>query len=146
MSSISPRKTRDLLARRRDQFVRHVAFVGEIDPRLDQRRCLDDLSPPVFGALAQQSLELPQRLPPLRFGVGVDQVVEAFRFGQIELAVLECAARELARFRRAHAVDPAELFEERGEHGAAAVQLQLGDVFAGRTVWLRKVTARPRRR
>ena len=94
--------------------------------------------PPVLRALTEQSLELPQRLSPLRLGVGMDQIIETLGLGQIELAVLECAPRKLARLRRPQAVDPAELLEDRGKHGAAAVHLQFGDVFAGRTVRSRK--------
>ena len=69
----------------------------------------------------------------------MNQIVEAFRLGQIELAVLECAARELARLCRAHAFDAAELLKNRRQYRAAAVHLQLGDVFAGRAVRCRKV-------
>ena len=92
----------DLRQRRRDQFGRHVAFVGEIDPGFDQRRGLDDLRAPVARAVAEQALQLTQRLAALPVGVGMDQIVETFGLGEIELAVLERAAGEFAGLGGAH--------------------------------------------
>ena len=43
-----------------------------------------------------------QRLAPLAIGVGVNQIIETFGFGEIELAVLECPAGKLAGLRNAH--------------------------------------------
>ena len=53
-------------------------------------------SPPAFVKRAQRALELPQGLPPLRLGFGMDKIGDGFGFGQIQLAVFESAARELA--------------------------------------------------
>ena len=61
----------------------------------------------------------------------IDQVGEAFDRGEIELAVLEGAAGELAGLGRPQAVKRRERSKRRGDHRAAAVQLQLGDVLAG---------------
>ena len=86
---------------RRPQFRGHIAFIGKIDAGLDQRRRLDDALAPVACAIAEQALQLPQRLAALAIRVGVNEIVEALGLGEIELAVLERAARELARLSRA---------------------------------------------
>ena len=52
-------------------------------------------------------LQLPIGLPALRFGLGADQIGQALDRGEIELAVLEGAARELAGLRRPQALDRA---------------------------------------
>ena len=46
--------------------------------------------------VAEQAFQLAQRLAALPVGVGVNEIVEAFGLGQIELAVLERAAGKLA--------------------------------------------------
>ena len=56
-----------------------------------------------------------------------------FPGGKVEPAILEGAPGELAGLGRAQAVEPAERVEHRGNHGAAAVQMKLGDVLAGET-------------
>ena len=61
------------------------------------------LRAPVARSVAEQAVELPQRLAALQVGVGVNQVVEALGLGEIELAVLEGAAGELARLGGTHA-------------------------------------------
>ena len=71
-----------------------------------------------------------KRLAALRIGVGVDQIGETFDGGEVELAVLERAARELAGLGRAQAVHRCERREQRGDHRASAMQLDLGDVLA----------------
>ena len=122
------------LQRRPDQILRHIGLVGKIDPRLDQRQRLDQPRAPGLGAVAEQTLELAIGLPALRLGFGADQIGQALDRGEIELAVLEGAARELARLRRPQSLDAPERAEHRGDDRAAAVQLQLGDVLAGLAV------------
>ena len=89
-------RCRDLLAQSRDrrqrrthEILRHIAFVGKVDPRLDQGERFDQGPAPGFGAVADQALELAERLPPLRRRLRRDQVGKAFHGGQIEPAVLE---------------------------------------------------------
>ena len=120
--------------RRPDQILRHVRLVGKIDARLDQRQRLDQPRPPGLDAITEQALELGVGLTALRLGLGTDQIGEPLHRGEVEPAVLESAARELTRLRRPQSFDPAERAEHRGNHRAAAVQLQLGDVFAGLAV------------
>ena len=99
-----------------------------------------------FGAVAEQPLHLAQRLAALAFGLRHHQVGEAFDRGEIELAVLEGAAGELAGLGRAQALDLAERGERGGDHRAAAVQLQLGGVLAGFAMRRRETTAPAPRR
>ncbi|MNS96004.1 hypothetical protein D3C72_1302850 [compost metagenome] len=71
-----------------------------------------------------------QGLRLLRAGLGVDQVGHGLGLGQIHAAVLEGATGELARFGRA------DIEGDQGatgglDHSPAAMQMQLGAVFAG---------------
>ena len=97
-------QARAAIQRRRHQILRHIGLVGKIDPRLDQRQRLDQPLAPGLGAIAEQALELAKRLAALRLGLGADQVGEAFDRGEVELAVLERAAGELAGLGRAQAL------------------------------------------
>ena len=72
---------------------------GEQRERFDQRQRLDQLGAPLVGARAQRAAQLPQRLAALALRLGHDQVGEALDRGEIELAVLKGAPRELARLR-----------------------------------------------
>ncbi len=124
--------------RRRQQIVRHIGLVGKIDAGLDQRQRLDQPLPPGFRAAAEQAFHLAERLPALPLRLRHHQVGETFHRGEIELAVLEGAAGELARFRHPQAFDGCERRQHRGDHRAAAVQLQLGHVLAGLAMRRRK--------
>ena len=121
----------DLRQRRRDQFRGHIALVGKIDAGFDQRRRLDDPRAPVARFVAEQALQLAQRLAALPVGVGVNEIVEAFGFGQIELAVLEGAAGEFAGLGGAHIFQRRQRRENRGQHRAPAMDMEFGDVLAG---------------
>ena len=98
---------------------------------LDLRQRLDRARAPGLGAVAEQAAHLLERLPALRLGLGADQVGERLDLGEVELAVLEGAAGELAGLRQPQALDPAERRQHRGDHRAAAVELKLGHVLAG---------------
>ena len=104
---------RDRRQRRTHEIVRHVAFVSKVDPRLDQRERFDQGPAPRLGAVADQTLELAERLPPLRRRLRRDQVGKAFHGGEIDTAVLERAARELA-CSAGRTFDPSERVEHRG--------------------------------
>ena len=73
---------------------------------------------------------LPLRLNPLRLGLGVDQVRQAFGFGQVHLAVLEGAARELARLGRPNSLQTAEDRQQFPDNRRAAVNLEFRDILA----------------
>ena len=131
-------KLRSNFQRRPDQLLRHIGLVGEIDPRLDQRQRLDQPGPPRLGAVAEQAFELPVGLAPLRLGLGIDQIGQALDCREIEMPVLERAPGEFARLRHPQALDAPKRREHRGDHRAAAVQLQLGHVLTGLASWPRK--------
>jgi hypothetical protein len=88
--------------------------------------------------VAEQSLELAQRLTALTVGVGVDEIVEAFGFGEVELAVFERAPGKFAGLGGANMVEPRQRREQRGQHRPAAMDVKLGDILAGRTGRARK--------
>jgi hypothetical protein len=67
---------------------------GKIDAGFDQCGGFHDLGAPVTSTVTEQALELTQGLAPLTIGVGMDQIVEAFGFSEIEFAVLERTACE----------------------------------------------------
>ena len=89
---------------------------------------------------ACQRLDLPaeraagqrQRRAALRFGLGREQIGEPLGLGEVDPAILEGAAGELARLGGAQPLDPAERRQHRRDHRAAAMEMQLGDILAGR--------------
>ena len=121
-----------------DQIFGHVGLVGEVDSRLDQRLRFDQRPAPGLGAVADQALELAERLPALRLRLCRDQIGQAFHRREIEPAVLEGAAGELAGFGRPAALDPAERVEHCRNDRMAAVKLQLGGILAGLAARRRK--------
>src|SRR5262245_61077423 len=140
----------DLLGQRPNEFesarhhvLRDIVLVGKIDAGLDQSQRLDQPLPPCLGAVAEETPELLVCLSTLCLGLSRDQVGEPFDRGQIHAAVLERAARELPRFRMAQARELCQRGKHRRDHRAAAVHLQLGDVFAGLAVWPGKPQRQP---
>jgi hypothetical protein len=88
----------------------------------------------IASARAIKALEVLVRLPALRLRLGRDQVGEPFDRGPIHAAVFERAAGEFAGLGLAQAVELSQRRENRRDHGAAAVDLQLGRVLAGLAV------------
>jgi hypothetical protein len=95
----------DLRQRRRHQLRRHIALIGEIDAGFDQCRSLNDLCAPVTRLVPEQTFQLAQRLAALPIGVGMNEIIETLRLGEIELAVLEGAAGKFAGLRRTHILE-----------------------------------------
>ena len=101
-------------------------------PRRRNRSAPRPAPAPRSAACASASARSPSRplscrirLAPLRLGLGVDQVGQALDRGEVELAVLERAAGELARLRRPQALDArraprAPRRSPRGRRAAAA--------------------------
>ena len=87
------------------QRVADIAFIGEIEPRLDLGAQIEQLIAPAVDALRQAALEPRQGLAPLVLGFRLEQIAETFDLDQVELAVLEGAAGELTGFRQARALD-----------------------------------------
>ena len=76
-------------------------------------------------------MRLRQSLAALRLGLGLHQIGQAFDLGEIELAVLERAARELAGLGEPNAVEQQGGVDRRADYGAAAMDMKLGHVLAG---------------
>ena len=72
-----------------------------------------------------------QRLAALRLGLGIDEIGKTLDLGQIELAVLEGAARELAGLGEPRAGEREHRVDDGADHGAAAMHVKLGHVLAG---------------
>ena len=62
----------------------------------------------------------------------MNEIVEAFGFGEIEFAVFKRAAGEFAGLSRPHISERRQCGEHRGDNRAPAMNVKLGDVFAGR--------------
>ncbi len=92
---------------------------------------------PLAIEAAQLAVELAQSLAALRLGLGRGEVGDRLGLGQVELAVQKGAAGEFAGLGEAQP-EPAECRDHRGEHGAAAVQMELGDILAGKARRRRK--------
>ena len=73
---------------------------------------------------------MPQRLAPLRFGLGVDQIDDRFGLGEIEFAVLDRAPRELAGLGRAAVWDRLDGAQQTLDDGTAAMDVKFGHVLA----------------
>ena len=78
------------------QFARDVALVGEVQARFNLCAGIEQRLAPECDSIRQTAGEAGHRLLPLALGLGKDQIAEAFDLGEIELAVEEGAARELA--------------------------------------------------
>ncbi len=115
------------------QFGRHVALVGEVDTGFDQRRGFDDLRTPVTRSVAEQAFQLTQRLAALPVGIGMNEIVETFGLGQVELAILKRATGKLTRFGRPDIFKSRKDSEHRRQHRASAMDVELRDILAGRT-------------
>ena len=74
----------------------------------------------------------------LRFGLGVDQIGQRLGLDQIELAVEKGAAREFARFGMADAIKAGDRLQHLAGDGAAAMDMEFGDVLAGKAVRTRE--------
>ena len=68
----------------------------------------------------------------------MNEIVETFGFGQIELAVLERAAGKFAGLGRAHVFERGQRGEQRRQHRAAAMDMKFRDILAGRACRTRK--------
>ena len=126
------------MKRRTDQIFGHIGFIGKVDPRLDQGQRLDQSPPPSLGAVADQAFELAKRETPLRLSFGGDEIGQPLDRREIEPAVLERAAGELASLGRPATLDRRERIKHAGNDRLAAMKLQLGHVLAGLAVRRRK--------
>ena len=114
--------------------LRRQILIGKIDRRLEMRQKAQQARTPAAVERAKPPIELPQRLPPLRLGLGRDQIGDRFGLSQIQLAVEKSTTGELARLRKAQSHPPVRRDQCR-EHSAAAMYLKFSDIFACRAVW-----------
>ena len=121
-----------------EQIFGHIGFIGKIDPRLDQGQRLDQSPPPSLGAVADQTFELTKGEAPLRLRFGGDEIGQALDRREIEPAVFEGAAGELASLGGPATLDRRQRIEHTGNDRLAAMKLQLGDVLAGLAARRRK--------
>lgn len=59
----------------------------------------------------------------------MNEIVEPFGLGQIQLAVLKRTAREFAGFGRPQPIDSAERLKQRSKYRAPAVNMKFGSVL-----------------
>ena len=93
---------------------------------------------PSLVQIRERALILLQRLSRLRRSLGIDEIGERFAARQIELAILDRAARELARLRGAQPRHSRERGQDRLNDRAAAMRLKFGQILAGLTCRTRK--------
>ena len=109
----------------------HIALVRKIDFGLGQRQRFDKLLAPNLGLPPDSVVQSSKGLSPLRCGVGVEQIGQSLRLGEIHLASLEGPAGKLPGLRRAQAADPFERAEHTRDHGPSAMQMEFRDIFSG---------------
>ena len=106
-------------------------LVGKIDRRLEMGQRAQAQRAPVLVEAMQRAIHLLQRQLALLVGFGADQVGDGLGLGEVELAVLEGAARELAGLGQAAEAQLADRLQRAADHGAPAMQVQLGHGLAG---------------
>jgi hypothetical protein len=109
---------------------RHVTLVGEVERGLEQGERFDETLAPALNQRPESALELTQRLPALRFRLGVDEIGEAFDAAQVHAPVQEGAARELTGLRCATARECGESADDGGAGRETAMNVELGLVLA----------------
>src|SRR5690606_22850196 len=92
---------------------------------------------PSINGFGQPTIISRQSLLALLFRIGAEQIAEALDFDEIKFTVLKRAARELARFGQAQT--KGLQFGKNGfDASRGTMDLQLGAVLAGKTVWCGK--------
>jgi hypothetical protein len=117
----------------RFQVLRHIALIGEVEARFEQRQDLQHALAPALGGIPQPPPELEHGLSALRLGLGVDDVGEAFHLGKVHASVEKSPARELAGFRRAAVLNRGERAQNGRPGRQPAMDLELGLILAGET-------------
>ena len=109
-------------------------LVGKVDGGFEMGKGAEAKRAPILVEAMQRTIHLLQRLAALLIGLGGDEVGDGLGLGEVELAVLERAARELAGLGQAAEAKLGDRVERAGDHGAAAMQVQLGHGLAGLAV------------
>ena len=108
-----------------------IGLVGEVEAGLGERLRLHQLLAPQLVERPRPAFGLRDGLARLRLGLGGDEIGKALDLGEIDAPVLEGAPRELAGLGQPHASERGERIDDAPDHGAAAVNVQLGDVLSG---------------
>ena len=95
---------------------------------------MDNSLPPGFVKFLLPAARIRQRLQPLRFCFCGNQVGQALRLSEVNLAHHEGAAGEFPGLRHSQAANSSKRSQTGGHGCHAAVQVQLGAVLAGETV------------
>jgi len=106
-------------------------LVGKIDRRLEMGQGAQAQGAPILVEAMQRAIHLLQSELALLVGFGGDQVGDRLGLGEVELAVLEGAAREFAGLGQPAEAQSADRLQGALDHGAPAMQVQLGHRLAG---------------
>ena len=119
-------------------------LVGKVDGGLEMGQRPQAQRAPVLVEPVQRAIHLLQRLAALLVGLGGDQVGDGLGLGEVELAVLEGAARELAGLGHAAEAELGDRVERAADDGAAAMQCSSAMVSPVSLAGASNHTARPR--
>ncbi len=117
---------------------RHVAFVGKIHLRLEPGPQARQDVLPTGDQLKMRAAGAGCRQAPLGFRLGLDQLRQGFRLGQIDPAIGESPTRKLSRLSRPEAWLRTQMTDHRRDNGRASVSMQLHAVLAGEAVRARQ--------
>src|SRR5262249_15278733 len=106
------------------------AFFGKVDLGFYISERAQQPASPVLIETPERAAKLAERLPSLPRRLGRDQIGPALRGREIELAMLEGAPGEFAGLGEAKA-QRGERLHQSGDDGAAAMEVEFGDVLAG---------------
>ena len=95
---------------------------------------MDQPPAPAQIELALRAFGILHRKAPLRLGLGIDQIGQRLGLDQIDLAVEKGAAREFAGFGMPDAVEAGDRLQHLGHDGAPAMDMEFGDILAGKAV------------
>ena len=106
-------------------------LIGKINISFQIGKNFHQLFPPAVIKVFQPAFHLPQRIFLLFAGFRVNQIRQAFSFGQIHFAVIKRAFGKFARFGQPKTIQPAEVFQHGGNHRPGSVGVNFHRVFAG---------------
>jgi hypothetical protein len=106
-------------------------FVDIINRSFRPRRQVEQAHPPAIDQLAEATLSHQQRGPPLAFRLRLEKVGESLRLRQVDPAILECPARELAWLSLSHATAFGQRRKQRVDHSPSAMALKFNHIFSG---------------
>jgi hypothetical protein len=97
------------------------------------RKQTDQPLAPAIVKAAEVALHLPHRLTPLGLCLGIDQVGDRLRRGEVELVVFERPPGELAGLGRPQGLNRRQRLQHPGDDGPSAVDVKLHHILPGET-------------